>query len=410
MSEPTVSREINSSSSRTTGRAGWAVIGVLLAGVGSAWAINAGPSSGTDPANSAAPAKRAMERGDLAMVNSADPAAKEVSPLNAELQGRVNRAVLRGLEYLKSRQNTEDGSWSDIVGRKVHYKYEGRYKPHVGVTALASMAFLANGSMPGRGEYGPQIERGLNFVLKHVETNGFISANESRMYSHAFATLFLAEVYGMTGMTEVGEQLKRAISLIVQAQNPEGGWRYQPGADDADMSITVCQVMALRAAHNAGIHVPKNSIDQAIEYVKASYNRSKGAFSYQIERTRDGFRQSRHSFALTAAGVTALYGAGVYDDAYIENGLRYLSNELNRFSRSPQNRFDYYYGIYYGSQAAFQKGGKFWDAWMRKVAADLLLQQSREGYWRDLVGRNYATAMACVVLQIPYQYLPVFER
>ena len=39
-----------------------------------------------------------------------------------------------------------------------------------------------------------------------------------------------------------------AVRCIQNAQNREGGWRYLPGAEDADMSVTVCQVMALRAA------------------------------------------------------------------------------------------------------------------------------------------------------------------
>ncbi|MEM7262384.1 MAG: prenyltransferase/squalene oxidase repeat-containing protein [Planctomycetota bacterium] len=355
-----------------------------------------------------APAKPALDR-HLAMTPAPAPVAAP-TPAERDLELEARRAVKRGLEYLRSTQN-DDGSWTDIIGRKVHYDYRGNLGKHVGVTALACMAFLANGSLPGRGEYSEQIERGLDFILKNVQHNGFITNQESRMYSHAFATLFLAEVYGMTGMDSVGRKLKQSISLIVEAQNKNGGWRYQPGAPDADMSITVCQVMALRAANNAGIHVPKAVIDRAIDYVKNSYNHRYGAFNYQIEEGPGGRRQmSRHSFALTAAGVTALYGAGVYDDAHIESGLRYMRGQLSSWSRGPESRFDYYYGMYYGTQAAFQRGGDYWDHWQKKVWRDILRAQQRSGYWRDLVGRNYATAMACVILQIPYQYLPIFER
>ncbi len=323
-----------------------------------------------------------------------------------ELDLLARDAVLKGLRYLKRTQN-RDGSWTEKIGRKVHNSYKGRVNKHVGVTALGSMAFLANGSVPGRGPYAEQIEKGLEFILRSVQDNGFISVHESRMYSHAFATLFLAEVYGMTGMDRVQDRLKKSVSLIVQGQNPQGGWRYQPGAPDADMSITVCQVMALRAAHNAGIHVPKITVDRAIDYVKRSYKPTYGAYAYQIEFGRS---QSRHSFALTAAGVTALYSAGVYDHEQIDQGLRFMSRELGSFSRRPGSRFDYYYGIYYGTLAAFQRGGEFWERWHRKVWTDLINAQDRDGYWEDLVGRNYATAMACVILQIPYQYLPIFER
>ena len=65
--------------------------------------------------------------------------------------------------------------------------------------------------------------------------------------------------------------------------------------------------------------------------------------------------------------------------------------------------------MYYGTPA-FQAGGEYWDDWHRKVWSDMLRLQHPSGYWRDLVGRNYGTAMACVILQIPFEYLPIFER
>ncbi|MFQ5654198.1 MAG: prenyltransferase/squalene oxidase repeat-containing protein [Planctomycetota bacterium] len=326
-----------------------------------------------------------------------------------EQDWRVRRAISRGLEYLKRQQN-EDGSWTDKIGRKVHYKYEGSRGKHIGVTALACLAFLSNGNLPGRGKYGEQVERGLDFIIKNTQTNGFVSVNNSRMYSHAFCTLFLAEIYGMTGMDRVRDCLKRSVALIVRAQNGQGGWRYQPGADDADMSITVCQVMALRAAHNAGVHVPKTTVDQAIRYVRSSFHAQSGAFMYQHEPGPHGRPQpSRTSFALTAAGVTALYGAGVYDDEYILRGLKFMKRNLPP-RRVAKRRFDYYYGLYYATQAAFQRGGDYWDDWQQRVWRDLLLLQEPNGSWKDLVGSSYATAMACVILEIPNQYLPIFER
>ena len=141
--------------------------------------------------------------------------------IDLELQEKSRLAVERGLQYLKRTQNS-DGSWTDKIGRKVHYEYRGRMGKHVGVTALACIAFLAEGSLPGRGKYGEQVEKGLDFILKNVQTNGFITCDESRMYSHAFATLFLAEVYGMTGMERVKEKLKLSVGMIVQAQNETG--------------------------------------------------------------------------------------------------------------------------------------------------------------------------------------------
>ena len=76
-----------------------------------------------------------------------------------------------------------------------------------------------------------------------------------------------------------------------------------------------------------------------------------------------------------------------------------------------RGRFDYYYGVYYATQAFFQRGGQEWEHLKTVTWLDLLAEQDRRlGSWQDFVGRNYATAMACVILQIPNQYLPIFER
>src|SRR5690606_11739750 len=143
-----------------------------------------------------------------------------------------------------------------------------RYGKHVGITSLACLAFMADGSFPGRGPYAQQVERGLDFVLASAQETGFIAADTSHgpMYGHGFATVFLGEIYGMTPDPRVREALVKAIRLIVNTQNDEGGWRYHPVPDQADISVTICQIMALRSARDAGIHVPHETILKAIEY------------------------------------------------------------------------------------------------------------------------------------------------
>ena len=328
--------------------------------------------------------------------------------IDAEARVRIDRA----LEYLYRNQNP-DGAWTDKVGRKVHNSYWGQVAPHVGVTALAGMAFLSSGALPdqgARGRYCLAVRKALDFLMDHTGSNGFIEANGSRMYSHAFATLFMAEALG-TGMhpdsKRLEQSLRRAVRLIVQAQNKEGGWRYLPGAADSDMSVTVCQVFALRGARNAGLQVPKETVDRAIDYVKKSFLPEIGSFKYQIDQEFPGFR-SRYSFALTACGVATLYGAGDYDAFEIRDGLRFLWDNRPPPHVAP-NRFDYFYGNYYAAQAAFQAGGAYWTRWYEEVKRDLFQLQQRDGSWSDLVGSSYATAMAAIILQLPNQYLPITE-
>ncbi|MBI4602442.1 MAG: prenyltransferase [Planctomycetes bacterium] len=331
--------------------------------------------------------------------------------IDLETRSRIDRA----LEFLYRSQNP-DGSWTDRVGRKVHTTYRGTVAPHVGVTALAGMAFLAGGTLPDQGSrerYCLAVRKALDYVMDHTGADGFVSDNGSRMYSHAFATLFLAEAHGTTlhpDSKRIHDSLKRAVRLIVQSQNDLGGWRYLPGAPDADMSISVCQVMALRAARNAGIQVPKETIQSAVGYVKRSfmsYGTGLGVFKYQIEP--DVSIRHRYSWALTACGVTALYGAGEYSAQEVREGLRYLWSYMPPLELA-RNRFDYFYGHYYAVQAAFQAGGEYWTRWYETVKDDLLELQAPDGSWADLVGSNYATAMAAIILQMPNQYLPITEN
>jgi hypothetical protein len=336
-------------------------------------------------------------------------------------------AVERGLDWLSRNQNT-DGSWTSHIGYKLNTGYEvtADGRGHVGVTSLAGMAFLAGGHLPGRGEHGETVARCLDFVLACVQDDGYITHAGTRMYSHAFATLFLAEIYGMTHRGDIKAKLQLAVDFIVNSQNERGGWRYEPYAVEADMSIVVCQVLALRAARNIGIRVPKSVVDKAARYVVSSavtedslrryypgpisYKNEIGSFHYQQQ---DG---SRSSFPLTAAGVTALYGAGVYSDAKIDDGIRYLRVNMQNFNRQRGKRdnghYFFWYGHYYGVQAMYTAGADAWESYFTVVRDELLSMQEPSGAWPNQTGpgKPFGTAMAVLILEIPYRFLPIFQR
>jgi hypothetical protein len=349
-----------------------------------------------------------------------DPELDRESAPVVEFDSSTKEAIRKGLEHLANTQES-DGSWRDIIGRRVNFSYIGKVDKHVGVTALACMTFMAGGSLPGRGPYGKNVEKGLEFILSCVDENGYITFSESRMYSHAFATLFLAEVYGMTGRNDVGVKLREAVKAIVRAQNSQGAWRYKPDSQDSDISVTVCQIMALRAARNCGVAVPPETIRKAIEYVRKSAAEN-GRFYYQIYDEGGFSMPSRTSLALTAAGVVALQGAGEYDAKEVKAGLRQMFDEFvvrdaplgtdrpENFLEAGRHTFDYFYCHYYAIQAMFQAGGNYWSAWWSKIRSQLVRLQYSDGRWEDLVGPNYATAMATLILQIPLQYLPIFQR
>ena len=311
---------------------------------------------------------------------------------------QVQKNINRGLAYLAARQN-DDGSFGTS-----HV-----YRQNVAIASLAGMAFLSAGNTPGRGQYGEAVEKTVRFVMTAAERNqasGFINIPEGSlhgpMYGHGFATLFLAEVYGMTARDDVHDTLERAVKLIVSTQNTEGGWRYQPVRGEADLSVTVCQIMALRAARNCGIYVPKETVDRCIKYVNDAQN-ADGGFKYQL------LRGSQSMFPRSAAGVVALYSAGVYEGKAIERGIRYLENFVPQGDVF-RHETHYYYGQYYAVQAMWHTGGPAWERWYPAIREELLRQQMPDGCFPDALCNEYGTAMACIVLQMPNNYLPIFQR
>lgn len=318
--------------------------------------------------------------------DAAVPAAGLMSPA-------TQVAIDRGLEYLASRQN-EDGSFGS-----------GGYSRNVAVCGLVGMAFMSAGSTPGRGPHGLEVNRCVAYLLNHAQDSGFITmaeaASHGPMYGHGFATLFLAEVYGMSPDSQVRDVLAKAVKLIVDTQNSEGGWRYQPQRRDADISVTICQIMALRAARNAGLYVPNETVERCVEYVKRSQNPD-GGFMYMLQGGQSRFPRS-------AAGVVAFYSAGIYEGPELERGLDYLIRELpanDSFNRATH----YFYGHYYAVQAMWHAGGDYWEKWYPAIRDALLARQKRDGSWFDSICSEYGTAMACIILQMPSNYLPIFQH
>ncbi|MEQ8846507.1 prenyltransferase/squalene oxidase repeat-containing protein [Botrimarina sp.] len=313
----------------------------------------------------------------------------------AALIAPADPAIAKGLEYLAEIQ-LADGSFGDR-GRRM-----GR---NPAIVALGGMAFLASGSTPDRGPYGENIERCVDFLCEHTLPSGFIAVDGATshgpMYGHGFATLFLAEAYGMSPRDDLRDKLTSAVQLIVAAQNPEGGWRYQPTPTDADISVTICQIMALRAARNAGIHVPSATVERCIDYVKRCQT-ADGGFGYTTQDKRSQFPRS-------AAGVVALYSAGVYEGDALDAGLAYLDRQLPVGARANRGGH-FYYGHYYAVQAMWQAGGGRWATWYPAIRDLLVRSQGIDGSWQDGNGPAYATAMACVILQTPNNVVPIFQR
>jgi len=308
----------------------------------------------------------------------------------------AGRVIDAGLRFLAERQQP-DGSWAIRDGRH-----------RAAVTAYALHAFLAAGHLPGdAGPHAATVERGAAALLSFVRDDGYVAAptGENNMYGHGIATIVLGELYGQSADARLRPALDRAVRCIVAAQNPQGGWRYLPRPADADVSVTVLQVVALRVARNGGVAVPQETIDRAVAYVRSCHHKPSGGFTYYAGGgTGPGF-------ARTAAAVYSLQVCGLYDDPMVDAGLGYLAANVDR---DPQW---FTYGHFYAAPAFAMRGGDGWPRWYALVRERLMKRVQRDGelaWWsapnESGTDEVWATAATVSILAVPYGYLPIYQR
>jgi len=321
----------------------------------------------------------------------------------------AENALEAGLAYLAGLQERAgDGSFA------VSDTDRENYAP-LGVSALCTLAFLSAGNAPGRGPHGEVVARALEYFLLHTDVSdsperGYVSVQGdalSRTHGHGFATLVLAEIYGMSRSSErVRTALVAAIDRIQASQGAEGGWHYEPRpTPEHEGSVTIALVQALRAAYDSGIQVDPACVHRAEDYVRRLQAPS-GLFCYTLND------ESRASVALTAAAICTLNAAGSYDDVAIQNGIDAiwsglsLAEEKGRASAFPE------YERLYLAQAFWQLSDtSHFERWYDGERERLLRDQQSDGSWGgSRFGSAYATAVNCLVLSLPDSALPIFQR
>ena len=318
--------------------------------------------------------------------SAAAPAAEQTAAVDvqvATLSPQAEKAIDGALKYLARRQNT-DGSWGE--------------KYRAASTSLSLMAFMLKGHFPAKGTHGEQLDRAVKYLIQQTRLRGgYVGVN---MYEHGLTTLALAEVWGMSRRDEIRQALKRTVGVILRSQSSSGGWRYLPRPYDADISVTVMQIVALASAKEAGIYVPNKVIEKARSYVKRLQVKYVGGFGY-TGPTSPGFARS-------AAGVMSLLMTGDRDSKEVLLGLEYLRRlPVTKFGKESH----YYYGHYYAVQAMYQAGESHYQQWYPKIQKALLAKQRSDGSWTGgSGGTTYATSMSILILGVPYRYLPIYQR
>lgn len=334
----------------------------------------------------------------------AAPATAADAPVVDEQTERVIRGALR---YLAARQSPSGTFEGDT---------EQERRNPVAMAGYCLMAFQAAGQLPGEGEFGKTVTAGLQYLLDSIQADGIIGDrdNGKYMYNHGVASIALAELYGQTKSPLIRPRLERAVQIILSSQNDDrrdvnfGGWRYRPMIYDADVSVTVLQVVALRGAKNAGLNVPQSTIDNAVVYIRKCFDASSGGFVYRPQDRRKG-----PGFARTAAAIYSLQVCGLYEDPLVRQGAGYMMANLN-------DRLWYTYGNFYAAPALYMIGGETWRkyySYTRNFLVQHARQQGQAYYWEPNLDRQrgnegalYNTAVYTKILAMPYHYIPLYQR
>ena len=340
-----------------------------------------------------------------------------------EITPQSEAALARGLAWLAENQGPE-GNWGSN---------------DLGLVSMGALAFLADGHTPGRGKYGRNVEKALNYVLTHAKPSGLLNMADAHrdMYNHGLSTFVLGQAYGMTNDSRIGGVLDRALKLIANTQCQDGGWDYVASVqkNGHDLSLAVMQAKALRSAVDSGFKVPPEVVQKAIADVRQHYSsRNRGQRNESEQQQGAGqFTYMKGgngpSLAMAAAGVVCLQEFGQYNDWRIAKNMEVIMATVKRLNPHP-NRDGRPgiegggYGIYYVAQALYQVGGTDWKEGYPILRDHLIACQvhapgdpRQDGCWHDTKylggspqGDLYATSCCCFALAIPNRYLPILQE
>ena len=315
-------------------------------------------------------------------------------------------AVARALHWL-SRQQRRDGRW----------KLDGGRASDSAATSLALMPFLGAGQTPDAGVYKNVVARGLRWLLDSQLPNGDLRINGSGntgMYAQGQCAIVLCEAFLMTGNERLRMPAQQAIDFIVEAQFPDGGWRYRPNGETprpgrrGDTSVLGWQMMALQSARAAGLEVPEETLELASHYLDGVATRSGSQYAYQ--------RGNAPTPVMTAEALLCrMYLGWSLREPGLRQGVDYLLSQ-----HLPDARRENVYYWYYATQTLHQMGGTHWDRWNKKMRSVLVSSQvtrgNHAGSWppahshSKAGGRVYMTALAACTLEVYYRHLPIFRQ
>jgi hypothetical protein len=336
-------------------------------------------------------------------------------------------AIEAGLKWLVDHQD-EDGKW-DCDGFMKHDKVgepcdgQGNGVHDVGVTGLALLAFLGDGSTMRAGPYKDTIKSGVKWLRDNQQENGLFGTNASNdfVYGHAIATYAMCEAFGLSNYTLLKKNAQMGINYLESHRNPYSVWRYQPRDNDNDTSVTGWCIMAYESAKHFKLDVN----DQALKLCATWLDQVTDA-NGRAGYTKAGEPSSRHpgdhgvrfpaekGEAMTAVSLFCRFF--MHQDPKETPAMKQAADILK--GKPPvydpkSGAIDYYYW-YYATYAMYQMGKEYWTNWSSKLGDSVVKTQRQDGnfkgswdpidVWGEDGGRVYATATLVLTLEAYYRY------
>ena len=198
----------------------------------------------------------------------------------------VSIAVDKGVKWLVSVQGM-DGGWGQDGGETSYVRQGERLESNgndVANTAVVALALLSTGATPVHGPHHQALQRGVSFILDHVErspTDGLAVTNLTGTqiqrklgpYIDTFLTSkLLAELDGNMGDPQANARVRRClekcVAKIEKNQLKDGSWNIAGGW--APILGTSMASQSLYLAQGKGLAVQQMAMNRVDVYTKLS--------------------------------------------------------------------------------------------------------------------------------------------
>jgi hypothetical protein len=364
---------------------------------------------------------------------------------------KTEAAVQDALKWLRDHQSSlgfwdsDEFMYNDVYPDKPQSDGYGNSVNDVGLTGLALLAFLGNNQTMDKGKFKNVVKSGVNWLKDNQDEDGLFGeeVGNATLYNHSIATMAVGEAYYFSKQSPLLKRpMKKAIQVLIKAQNPYNAWRYslEPNNDN-DSSITGWMVFALKTAKENKMDIDNAAFAGAENWFTTMTDPTTGRTGYGWMEGGGGpgslpSRQPQYIDKFPAHKSESLTAVALLSRMFMTDGRKVtkwtdhpqydmLKKQALLISATPpkwdenDGSIDMYYW-YYGTFAMKQWGGKLWEDWRKAIEKALIPNQRREdkednyygswdaaGAWGHDGGRVYSTAICALMLEVYYRYAQV---